>query len=614
MTALNTDQKKAASHGRGHAVVLAGPGTGKTSTLKARHAFLVSRNVPPECVFVVTFTQKAAEELRIRLSGQSGSNAWIGTFHSHCLRLLRRFSEEAGLAKNFKVLDPAGQQRVLRELGVEWNQDDGDLTDMFSSWKDNLLTPDEVMAEANRKGGITEKLAAEHFAAYEEKLAKDGSLDFSDLLSKALTLLKTSETVKSFVSSRLPFALVDEFQDANRVQVELLQSMASAGSSIWAVGDDDQALYGWRGSNVDYTVRFSDYFHGAARYTLRTNYRCDPAILTAATVLIGHNRQRVPKELSAAKSHKPGNVVRINAFRDEKEEAAWLATSISNFLQKGAKPKDIGILVRTSSLTPHIQQSLEAARIPMSLTGTVNFWESAEVTAFADLLDAIENGDERTGFRYKGGADFVKTMQGHPPTHAAKAVGEFLGSRPPANANAERIASWADGIETVASIASGFRRASDFRNHVTTMSATTTSQSSEGVSVTTIHSSKGLEYRHVFVAGVEAAVLPHRKSKDPEEERRLFYVALTRSKGAVDVTFSKSRAGRKQQPSPFLTEINGAGPEVVRWSRREDEPESKENGKAETEKPSARVVERPKGLPTVYRRKDGSRTMVPPED
>lgn len=618
MSSLNEDQKRAAAHVRGHAVVLAGPGTGKTSTLIARHSVLLSRKVPPQNIFVVTFTQKAAEEIRTRLGDKAGQRPWIGTFHSHCLRLLKRFNEIAGLPKTFKVLDPGGQQRALREMGVDWNQDDGDLLEMFSRWKDALISPDQAIADATRKANPTERRAAEHYQQYQQHLADKGNLDFSDLVIRGLRLLQKSPEVRSFVAENLPFALVDEFQDVNKVQVELLQSMAEAGTSIWAVGDDDQALYGWRGSNVFYTVQFENYFSPASKYTLKTNYRCDPAILRAATVLISNNKHRVRKELVASRAHGRNNVIRVTGFKDEREEATAIASSIESFIARGARGRDIGILVRTSSLTAHIQQALELRKISMSLTGAMNFWDTPEVKAVCDLLEAVENGDEKVGYRYRGGADFIRTMEGLGPDRTAIPAAQFLAAQPPANSNSERIASWADAVEAIASMSSVFPSAAAFKVHVSNMSAMVSTQAADGVSITTIHSSKGLEYRHVFIAGCEATIMPHRKSTDHEEERRLFYVALTRSKGAVDVSFSRFRMGRKQQPSPYLAEINAAGRECVVWAKTEQDNNAGEVQKPAEKQPNkvreARVAERPKGLPTVYYRKDGSRTLVPPEE
>jgi DNA helicase-2/ATP-dependent DNA helicase PcrA len=256
----------------------------------------------------------------------------------------------------------------------------------------------------------------------------------------------------------------------------------------------------------------------------------------------------------------------------------------------------------------------------MSLTGAANFWDTPEVKAVCDLLEAIETGDEKVGYRYKGGADLIRTLEGLGPDRTAIPAGQFLAAQPPANASSERIASWADSVEAIAAMSAVFQSAAAFSAHVASMSAMVSTQAADGVSLTTIHSSKGLEYRHVFIAGCEAAIMPHRKSTDREEERRLFYVALTRSKGGVDVSYSRMRAGKKQQPSPFLAEINAAGRECVQWTASTENPAEEQTTRtqvADTTRlspPKARVAEERKGLPTVYFRKDGSRTLVPPED
>lgn len=612
MATLNDDQKRAASHDGGHAIVLAGPGTGKTSTLAARYAFLVSKGISPENVFVVTFTQKAADELRKRIGAKAGGRAWVGTFHGHCLRLLKRFSEQAGLPRNFRVADPSEQARVLREIEVEWNQEDGDLLDMFARWKDRLVTPEMAVAEVRGKSGLAERFAAEHYGRYQERMIATGRLDFSDLVTRAMGLLSSPGPARDWVAENLPYALVDEFQDVNRVQVELLKAMAAAGSSVWAVGDDDQALYGWRGSSVFYTLRFHDYFPPSAKYALGVNYRCDPAVLKVASTLIDRNKHRVRKRLIARRAHASANVVRVTSLESEAAEADWIASRVAAFVGKGAKPSDIGVLVRTGSLAPHIQKALEDRELPVSLAGAQSFWDGPEMTAVLDLLDAIAMGDGAAARRYRGGADFVTTHQGFPPGRAGPAIYEFLASRPPANASAERVAAWADGVRTASAMAAEHASAEEFRSHVAAMSSRSSASSSDGVSLTTIHSAKGLEYRHAFIAGCEAGVMPHRKSQNVEEERRLLYVALTRSKGAVDITFCRSRAGRRQKPSPFLTEMDAAGSDCLRWNGRRESDESAAPALAAAPAKREPASASADGMPRVYRRKDGSRTMIPP--
>lgn len=610
---LNDQQKKAASHPSGDAIVLAGPGTGKTLTLVARHAFLRSKGVPGDSILVVTFTKEAAEELKNKLSKSVGQGAWIGTFHSVCLRLLRKFNEEAGLRKNFKVLDPAGQKILIASLGIVWDSDDGDLTDIIGRWKDSLMSPDEADAEAARRNSVTLRIAAEHYKAYEEELARRGDLDFADLVMCTTRLIEQSERVRQYFRERLVHALVDEFQDVNKSQLEFLQAAAGCGTSIWAVADDDQSLYAWRGGRVHYTVKFNQYFKGARAYVLSVNYRCDPAVINAANALIANNTQRVPKRLVAARQHRDNVALRVRGFKTEREEAQWIAAAISRMRTAGAKLEDIAVLFRTSSVTAILQQELEAEGIPFNLAGATGFWELPEIRATAEILSAIESGNTKPAFRFKGGRDLVETMKGSSPAEAANAVARLLADQPPAGATAERAAAWSDACYAAADLARPFATASEFATHVEMMGAKANSGTGDCVDVSTIHASKGLEWKHVIVCGCEASLMPHAKSDDKEEERRLFYVAITRSRGSVDLTYSRTRFGRSQAPSPYLLEINPDSDPAVIWVG-EDKPDL---AKTDT-KPAGRSADREfssdPGKPKVYRRKGGGRSLIPPEE
>lgn len=608
--ALNDQQKAAAAHPRGHALVLAGPGAGKTHTLTARHSYLRSRGVDPDAILVITFTKEAASELRERLSRHVGAKAWIGTFHSQCLRLLKKFAAEAGLRSNLKVLDPAAQRAMMQQMGVAWDADDGDLVDIIGRWKDSLKSPDEAEADAARKNNLVLRIAAEHYRAYEEEMERRGDVDFADIVVLATGLVKDSAKVREFVSQRLPHVLVDEFQDVNRSQVEFLQAMAASGSTIWAVADDDQALYGWRGGNVAYTVRFPNYFPGARGYVLSKNYRCDPAVVRAANLLISNNRTRVPKKLEPTRQHRPTVGLRIRGFRTEKDEAAWIASALGRMRAAGAKLSDVAILVRSAGVTPAIQRALEEAGLPFSLGATAGFWELPETKAVCDLLVGIETGDVRPGQRFRGGVDIVETMKGSAPSLAAPAVGRLVGGQPPAGANSERAASWADTCEAVAEIARDFSSASEFLAHVRHMAADAgRAESDDPVAISTVHASKGLEWKHVVVAGCETGLMPHPRAEDKEEERRLFYVALTRSTGSVDLTWSRQRYGRAASPSPYLSEISATRDPDVHWTGEERPEEPTRAAALEEER-----APRPDGKPRTYRRKGGGRSLIPPEE
>jgi DNA helicase-2/ATP-dependent DNA helicase PcrA len=612
--ALNDQQKAAAAHPRGHAIVLAGPGTGKTLTLVARHSFLRSRGAPSESIMVVTFTKEASEELKTRLSKSTGPGAWIGTFHSICLRLLRKFNDEAGLRKSFKVLDPAAQKILLASIGIVWDSDDGDLTDIIGRWKDSLMSPDEADAEAARRNNVVLRKAADHYRAYEEELARKGDLDFADLVARATGLVQESPVVRTYFAERLPHALVDEFQDVNRSQVEFLQAAAACGTTIWAVADDDQSLYAWRGSRVRYTVAFREFFKDAKGYVLSVNYRCDPAIVKAANTLIANNRQRVPKKLVAARSHRPNIALRIRGFKTEREEAGWIAKAISRMRGAGADLTDIAVLFRTSSVTPALQQELEAAGIPFRLAGATGFWELPEIKAVADMLVSIERGNPRPAFRFRGGNDLVETMKGSSPAEAASAVARLVGDQPPAGSTAERAAAWSDACYAAAELAKTFASAAEFASHIEQMAAQKNAVGSDGVAVSTIHASKGLEWKHVIVCGCEASLMPHAKSDDKEEERRLFYVAVTRTQGSVDLCYSRQRFGKAQSPSPYLMEINPDRDPTVMWIG-EDQPETEpEKQKTVPARSETREFSQQPGKPKVYRRKGGGRSLIPPED
>lgn len=596
-------------------MVLAGPGTGKTSTLVARHSFLRSRGRDPLGIIAITFTQKAAEELKERIGDKAPPQAWIGTFHGLCTRLLKRFSEEAGLRKSFKILDPKGQRKLLTDIGIKWDADDGDLIDIIGRWKDSLISPDEaggMMFAPGDAGNSTMQIAAEHYAAYEAELDRRGDLDFADLVVMGWKLIESSEPVRDFMKTRFTDILVDEFQDVNRVQCEFVMAIANLGINVWAVADDDQALYGWRGGDVRLTVDFSKHFKGATYYKLTENYRCDPAILAAAMTLIGRNKVRIAKNLRAVRPHSPQNIVRMRGFANEQDEACWIADAVHRSLNSGTQPSELCILFRTASVAPAIQQAFERLRVPFALTGAVSFWETPEMTVVIDLLTEIESGNPGyAAARSRECRELVARLKGDGPTATAGLVSEALRDRAPPGSSTERAASWFDLVEASCAVAAKFATTGDFKRHVLEMTARSSVGSSDAVALSTIHSSKGLEWRHIFVAGCEASMMPHHRSRDIEEERRLLYVALTRSKGAVDLTFARSRFGRAQAPSPFLSEIASTGGGAAAWVGGEPAPATAGAAAPAAKETAASVNAMTEAGPKVYRRR-GGRSLIPP--
>ncbi len=620
MASLNNDQLTAASHKGGHALVLAGPGTGKTSTLVARHSYLKWSGVDADGIVCISFTKEAAEEIKRRLGESAPARAWIGTFHGICLRLLKRFNVEARLAKNFKVLDPSSQRALLYDIGVEWDQDDGDLTDIIGRWKDSLVSPSEAEAEAVRRNNVILRKAAKHFALYEEELDRRGHLDFADLLVRATRIIESSAKVKTFIAERMPHFLVDEFQDVNRTQIDLLLAVIQAGSTLWAVADDDQAIYGWRGGKVAYTLEFERYFPGAKRYFLMTNYRCDPAIIAAANTVIQNNKKRVSKSLKPARAHNKNSIVRVRSFRTDREEADWVAKCIKRMLEAGIAANQIGVLFRTSSVTAQLQQAFEKEHVPFSLSGVQSFWDQPEVVAMTDLLLAVERGDVGRASRFKGARDIVETMKGSGPPETAMSIARLIADQPTPGLSSERQSSWIDTCYAVADLMREFETAEDFKSHVMEMTSKSSAQDG-GVSISTMHSSKGLEWKHVFVIGCEQAMMPHQRADDIEEERRLFYVALTRSKGAVQLSLAKQRFGKAQQTSAFISELARAPREAVKFLADDIlDSSAQATGVASKNQPvKAGVPPKPgsasssPSAPKVYILPDGRRSLIPPE-
>lgn len=605
MSRLNEEQQAAARHGRGHAIVLSGPGTGKTTTLVARHKYLRTKSVDATAIAVLTFTQKAAEELKSRLGKDVPSTSLVGTFHGVCLRLLKRFSQEAGLRKNFKILDTNGQRQLLRSIGIEWDSEDGDLTDIIGRWKDSLISPDEADSKASETGNSVMRKAAQHYRDYEEALKESGDIDFADLVTKAMSTIRSSKKVQAFFETRIQHVLVDEFQDVNKSQIELLQEIARCGSAIWAVADDDQALYGWRGGNVYYTVHFANYFSHAATYKLTLNYRCDPRIIAAANSLIAHNKKRVAKALRATRDAKPSNATRVWRFSTDKEEANWIAERIAGFKKAGARLSDIAILFRTSSISPALQSALELRGIPFTLSGTQNFWELPEVSTLADLITAIEQNDVSSVQHIKGARSLLYSFAGYSPKEMATQAATALASTPPPGFSGERVALWQDACLAAGEIASSFDTASDFVNHISERSGKASSTEDDAVILSTIHSSKGLEWKHVFIAACESSLMPHVKNNDREEERRLFYVALTRSKGSVDATWSKLRFGKAQKQTQFLSEADKDSKGAIQWVN------ATASSTNETPKKVVEVKTTQQAGFTVYKRR-GRKSLIPP--
>jgi superfamily I DNA/RNA helicase len=503
---LNPPQRDAVLHGDGPLLVLAGAGSGKTRVITHRLAELVRRGVPPARLLAVTFTHKAAGEMRERaaqLLGGGAESPWIGTFHAIGARLLRRHAARAGLPRDFTVLSEEEQARipgeVARERGLT-EEEAASFPAFLDRAKNQGLPPDALRADEPRRAAA--------YARYQERLRERGAVDFGDLLLLPLVLAERHAVVREDLAGLFDHVLVDEFQDVNPAQDRLLRLLAGGTGRLMVVGDDDQAIYGWRGAEVRIILRFPQTWPGAAVVRLEENYRSTQLILDAANALIRRNRERHDKALFA--SRKGGAPVTVHLAADGDAEAAYVAETIRRHLAAGMVPSDFAVLFRVHAQARPLVEALRRAGVPHRL----------RVRAAVRL-------DER------GEPALDEEQQ-----HGAK-----------------------DGI---------------------------------GVALLTVHAAKGLEFRVVFVCGLEEGLFPSLRQDNEEqdaaatrasveEERRLFYVALTRARERLYLCHARRRdlygsGAREREASRFLDEmpaaclLREAGVEGPAWLRRAAQP------------------------------------------
>ena len=389
-TPFNAEQRAAVEHGDGPLMVLAGAGTGKTRVLVHRIARLVETGTEPWAILAVTFTNKAAGEMRHRLRELLGTAAdamWIGTFHSTCARLLRRYGERVGLTRSFVIFDDNDQlklvERLLKETGLDEQISPRTVLSRFDRAKNRGVDPRSVQT------GVFDDVIERIYPLYQQQLAKENAVDFNDLLLKVLELFKFEDTARH-LGLRFRQVLVDEFQDTNRVQYDLVRKFSDATRNLTVVGDDDQSIYAWRGAEPRNLLDFDRDFPDARVIKLEQNYRSTQTILDAANGIIRKNRDRHEKSLWTEKGG--GEQIEIYTAGDERGEAYFIAQSIRRALDEGPlSPSEIAILYRTNAQSRVLEEHLRAARVPAKVVGAVSFYERKEVKDVIAYLRLLSN-------------------------------------------------------------------------------------------------------------------------------------------------------------------------------------------------------------------------------
>jgi len=605
LVGLNEPQRRAVTHRGSPLLVVAGAGSGKTRVLTHRVAHLIATgDATPWQVLAITFTNKAADEMRerlVRLVGPVAGRMWVSTFHAACVRILRVHAERLGYRRSFTIYDDADSRRLVEHILRDLNIDAKKLPARSVQAAISGAKSELADAAAYRAGAasVFERRIAEVYGEYEQRLAAASAMDFDDLLLRTVQLLRQAPDVLDSYQTRFTHVLVDEYQDTNRAQNEIVLMLAAQHHSVCVVGDSDQSIFGWRGADIRNIFEFEEAFPDAAVIPLEQNYRSTRTILDAANAVIANNTTRVPKELwTEGEAGEP--IVRYRA-EDEYDEAAWVTTEIGRLREfEGLDAGDVAVFYRTNAQSRALEEELVRAAIPYKVVGGTRFYDRREVKDLLAYLRVVANpsdevsarrvvnvprrgvGDasvERmarfardrgvsfgdalgraaeagvTGRAAKGAAEFSAFLEelramaaaGAGPGPLLEAVASRTGYAQALEAEQTLEAHGRlENIAELAGAAGEYERLDDFLESVALVSdADELGDAAGRVSLMTLHTAKGLEFPAVFLVGLEDGVFPHLRALDDplqlEEERRLAYVGITRARRQLYVTHAWSR-------------------------------------------------------------------------
>jgi DNA helicase-2/ATP-dependent DNA helicase PcrA len=623
---LNEAQREAVLATEGPVLVVAGAGSGKTRVLTHRIAHLVSAcGVKPQEILAITFTNKAAGEMKERLEGILGDIAprmWVMTFHAACGRILRREAPRLGYRSNFTIYDSADQVRLVKQCLEELDRDPKrfvprGIHTQISNAKNQLIGPDEYKT---RVASFYDQTVADAYALYQRRLFTSNAVDFDDLIMLTVDVLERFPEALERWQKAFRYVLVDEYQDTNHAQYRLLQLLAGKHKNVFAVGDPDQSIYAFRGADIRNILEFERDFPGGRLIALEQNYRSTNAVLRAANAVITHNRERKPKNLWSELGE--GDPVRVLEVEDEHAEARFVAAEVASLIDEGFAGSEIAVFYRTNAQSRVLEDVLVRQEIPYQVIGGPRFYERAEIKDAIAYLQVIDNAYDAVSLtrianrprRGIGDASLARLQtfadsQGISVWEALdradeagvgaaplKAVGRFRTLMQSSMAGAleltvpellervldksgylesleaERTVEAAGRIENLLELVGVAREyqaqaeeptLSEFLQQISLYSdQDDLSEERSLVSLMTLHNAKGLEFRAVFLIGLEEGVFPHSRSIEEqglEEERRLAYVGLTRAKERLTLTHASSRSlwGARgfNLPSRFLDEL-----------------------------------------------------------
>lgn len=618
-SSLNDKQKEAVIDDSKHLRIIAGAGSGKTRVLTMRIAYLIEqKHINPKNVLAITFTNKAANEMKNRISemlGEAGDGAFISTIHSLCVRILKEEIGVFGYPKNFTIVDADDQKTILKEAYKEFNIDKKDLSygsalDYIANCKYEELSYEKAMDQAYGEKKLVDK--ANVYKYYDERLKSLYALDFDDLILFTVRLFKLHKDILKKWSSKFIYIHVDEFQDIDKTQYELIKLLSSTHDNVYVVGDPDQTIYTWRGADVNIIVNFDKDFKNTKTIILNQNYRSTNNILEGANSLIKYNKSRVPKDLFSENGD--GDKIVHKTLPDETSEAYYIVSCIQSLLKQGYEYNDIAILYRSNYLSREVEKVFIENRIPYVIYGGIRFYERMEVKDILSYLRLIVTGDDlafqrvinqpkrgigqksidtifslakdnnismyevvKQGLFAKNQSvlesfvDMVErwksSLDGKPLEEVLTDVFEQSGYRSMLEKEneterIENVKSLIDDIKDYQETYPGSTLA-DYLSMISLYTDKANTDGSASVSLMTIHASKGLEFKVVFVVGLSEGIFPSERTmleqKGVEEERRLAYVAYTRAKEKLTLTDTSSFSyvvNSAKTTSRFVNEVD----------------------------------------------------------
>lgn len=629
---LNDQQREAVTSEQQNIMVLAGAGSGKTRVLVHKVAWQIeAQQFSPSSIMAVTFTNKAANEMRSRIEElleHPSPEIWCGTFHSLSHRILRKFHKEANLAPGFTILDSDDQLRIIKRLSKEMNLDDAKFPPRQSQWMINNWKDDGKRSkDVKDKGNFYTQTVKDLYIKYEQACAHDNLVDFAELILLSYEIIVRNSSIRDYFFKRFDSILIDEFQDTNTIQYKWLQAVTAPKAKVTAVGDDDQSIYGWRGAKVENVKAFSKDFKDVHIIKLEQNYRSTNKILSAANTVIQNNSDRLGKNLWT-ESLEGDNLTLYAAF-NEQEEARFIASSSKDWMDGGGCYEDIAILYRSNAQSRALEEAFLRASIPYRIYGGLRFYDRLEIKNAVSYLRVIFNNSDNPAFersisnptrgvgaktlekiRTKSTEDNLSYLkaaatlidEGQVKGKGATGIKAYLDfiletaqsldslnlSEIVENINTdsglydyhkkepgEKGKTRTENLDELVSAAKDFELSFDadhnkqeiveqFLDNISLDAGDRQADAHEdAVQLMTLHSAKGLEFKLVFLTGMEESLFPHGRSMESpaqlEEERRLCYVGITRAMQKLYLTYAESRRLHGTDifnpPSRFLKEI-----------------------------------------------------------